>query len=195
MAMTSDDYHKAGLMLLPDGAAWDKSENSPLSNVMRAAATEFTRIDAQSDALMLEALPNQTLMLLKEWETFTGLPDCTIDDVTTIENRRGALAAKIKTVGTLSMKALEQLAAERGYKIRIVERYPHHCMRPCTYPLYSQSNWFTAFIYVDSVTTRPATTLDKVTTRLTVVDSGDLECLLERYKPAHINFIYLTEDN
>lgn len=195
MAMTKDDYHKAGLILLPDGPAWDKSEDSPLSNVIKAAATEFARIDAQSDALMQEALPSQVLLLIKEWEDFAGLPDCTVDDVATVENRREALAAKITMTGTLSLKSLERLAAERGYQIRIAERYPHHCMRPCTYPLYSQSNWFTAFIYIDTVKTRYATTLDNVTTRLKVPDSGDLECLIERYKPAHINFIYLTEDD
>lgn len=195
MAMTAEHYQQAGLALLPLGLAWSRSPDSQLGKLMLGLGDELARIDALGDRLLDEVFADNAFMLLPDWEGFAGLPDCPAADDLTIDNRRLALAAKLKMTGSLCTKFFEQLAAERGYSVKIREYYPHHCMRPCTYPLYPESNWWTAYVYVSAPFLHYMTVLDGVTTRLKVYDYGDLECLLDRYRPAHIHFIYVTEND
>lgn len=193
MAMTPTDYQNAGLALLPVGKAWNRSTDGMLAKLMLAFGDELARIDATGDRLLEETQPDHAFMLLGDFEEFAGLPDCPVSADSTIENRRLALATKLRMTGSLCTKFFEQLAAQRGYKITIKEYYPHHCMRDCNYPLYPQSNWWTAYVHVGAPFLHNMTVLDNVMTRLKVYDYGDLECLLERYKPAHITFIYISE--
>lgn len=194
MAMTPEQYQQAGLALLPIGRAWTRSPDSQLGKLMLGLGDELARIDGLGDRLLDESFAESAFMLLPDWEAFAGLPDCPTSNDTTIENRRLALAAKLKMTGSLCTAFFEQLAAERGYNIKIREYYPHHCLRTCRYPLYPESNWWTAYVYVGAPFLHDMTVLDGVTTRLKVYDYGDLECLLERYRPAHIHFVYISED-
>ncbi|VFS62685.1 Uncharacterized protein conserved in bacteria (DUF2313) [Leminorella grimontii] len=159
---------------------------------MLGLGDELARIDAVGDRLLNEMFADNAFMLLSDWEAFAeAYPIVRPDNDLTIDNRRLALAAKLKMTGTLCTKFFEQLAADRGYSIQIRDHYPHHCLRPCTYPLYPESNWWTAYVYVGAPFLHNMTVLDGVTTRLKVYDYGDLECLLDRYRPAHIHFVYI----
>lgn len=194
MAMTAEDYKQAGLALLPVGRAWSRSPDSQLAKLMHGIGDELARIDAVGDKLLAETLVDNAFMLLPDLEEFAGLPECSnVTDELTIEKRRRALAAKLKMTGSLCTKFFEKLAADSGYSITIREYYPHHCMRPCTYPLHPVSNWWTAYVYITAPLLSNMTCLDGVTTRLKVYDTGDLECLLERYRPAHIRFVYVSD--
>ncbi|ENL8589413.1 hypothetical protein AB6I34_000011 [Salmonella enterica] len=59
-----------------------------------------------------------------------------------------------------------------------------------------EGQYTTVVNVLNSVSYRNATVLDNVLTPLRVYDSGALECLLEKYKPAHqiYKFIYADED-
>lgn len=194
MAMTPEQYQQAGLALLPIGRAWTRSPDSQLGKLMLDLGDELARIDTTGDRLLGESFVDNAFMLLPDWEAFAGLPDCPAGDDLTIDNRRLALAAKLKMTGSLCTRFFEQLAAERGYNVRILDHYPHHCMRPCNYPLYPEENWWIAYVYIGAPFLHNMTVLDGVTTRLKVYDYGDLECLLDRYRPAHIHFVYISED-
>lgn len=194
MAMTAQDYQQAGLNLLPNGKAWDKNPDSTLAKLMLASGDELARVDNVNDALLNEMHPDRAFMLLDDWEDFAGLPDCSIDKDASIEARRTAVKAKLTMAGSLCIPFYEQLAATRGYSIKMVEHYPHHCLRDCTYPIYPEVNWFRVWVHVASIPTRPATTLDNCTQRLRIADAADLECLLERYAPPETEFIFIYED-
>lgn len=190
MAMTPEDYRDAGLQLLPRGYAWDKELGSENAKLHLGFGYEFSRIESTGELLLREVIPSDAMLLLKEWEEFAGLPDCSIDETATVEMRHQALSAKIKMTPSLCSKFLEKIATDRGYTIKIVDRYPHHCMRGVNYPLNPWHNWWIAYVQVFNYTSHYMTVLDNVNTHLKVSDYGDLQCLLERYKPAHINLIY-----
>lgn len=194
MAMMASDYQRSGLDLLPSGKAWPKTLDTNLAKVMLATGEEFARIDSINDGLLNEMYPDRAFILLDEWEDFAGLPDCSIDKESSIESRRKALKAKLTMSGSLCNGFYEQLAASRGYTITLVEHYPHHCLRDCTYPIYPEINWFRVFVYVASSFARYATVLDNCKQRLRIADAGDLECLLERYAPAETEFVFIYED-
>ncbi|MDF7670230.1 DUF2313 domain-containing protein [Orbaceae bacterium ESL0721] len=193
MAMTAQEYQSAGLQLLPSGKAWNKELGSELANLQLGFGYEFARIEQVGEQLLNEIIPTHTLYQLKEWEEFTGLPDCSVDQTASIVSRRAAICAKLRMTGSLSYRFLEQLAAERGYKIEIKAHHPHHCLRDIDYPLYPNHNWYMAYVYIKGYTSSYSTVLDNVLTPLKIGDYGDLQCLLERYKDAHINFIYIDE--
>ena len=190
MAMTPRDYQHAGQQLLPSGQAWDKELNSENSKLQLGFGYEFSRIESAGELLLKEVIPSDAMLLLKEWEEFAGLPDCTIDEIATVEMRHQSLSAKIKMTPSLCSKFLEKIAADRGYTIKIIDRYPHHCMRDINYQLFHWHNWWIAYVQVFNYASHYMTVLDNVKTYLKVNDYGDLQCLLERYKPAHINLIY-----
>lgn len=189
--MTPQDYQQAGLALLPTGQAWDKDLSSENAKLQLGFCYEFSRIESTGELLLKEVIPSGAMMLLKEWGEFAGLPDCTSDETATIAMRHQALDAKIKMSASLCSRFLEKIAANRGYAIKVIDRCPHHCTRNVNYPLHPWHNWWIAFVRVDGRTTHYMTVLDEVKTHLKLNDYGDLECLLERYKPAHINLIYL----
>ena len=191
--MTPDDFRRSGLQLLPNGRAWAKDPDSDLSCLMLATGEELARVDATNDTLLDEIFADRSFMLLDDWEDFAGLPDCSIDRESSIRSRRLATKSKLVMTGSLCNQFYEQLAADRGYQIKIVEYYPHHCLRDCNYPLYPAINWFRVFVSVAEISTQLSTVLDNCQQRLRIADAADLECLLARYAPAETEFIFIYE--
>ena len=190
MAMTPEDYQNASLQLLPSGYAWNKELDSENAKLQLGFGYEFSRIESSAELLLKEVIPNDSMLILEEWEAFAGLPDCTSDETATIEMRHQTLSTKLKMTPSLCSRFLEKIATDRGYTIKVIDRYPHHCMRNVNYPLHPWHNWWTAYIKVFNYASHYMTVLDNVKTNLKINDYGDLQCLLERYKPAHINLIY-----
>lgn len=190
MVMTPLDYQCAGLQLLPNGCAWDKGVGSENAKLQLGFGHEFSRVESTAESLLREVLPSESMWLLAEWEAFAGLPDCTTDEKATIDMRHHALSAKMRMSPSLCALFLEKIAADRGYKIKIVDKHPHHCMRSVNYPLNPWHNWWIAYVQIFGYVSHRMTVLDSIKTYLKVSDYGDLQCLLERYKPAHINLIY-----
>lgn len=193
MAMTPQHFQRSGLQLLPTGRAWTRNPESDLGRLMLATGEELARVDDVNDALLNEMFADRAFMLLDDWEEFVGLPDCSIDKDSSIDARRRAVKSKVVMTGSLCNQFYERLAAKRGYNIRLVEHYPHHCLRDCTYPLYPEISWFRVYVHVFDRNTQFATVLDNCQQRLRIADAGDLECLLERYTPAETEFIFIYE--
>lgn len=190
--MTVEQYQQTGLQLLPQGRIWNKAADGELSDIMGAMAQMLARIDSTAEIMTNEAIASNASFLLGEYETFAGLPDCTTDEQAAIQTRRTVLTKKLTISGSLSKQTLIKQAEERGYTIRVIERHPHHCMRHINYPLYPWYNWWLAFVSISHVQSRYATVIDDITTHLKIHDDySDLMCLLERYKPAHINLILI----
>ncbi|CAB5645803.1 YmfQ family protein [Providencia hangzhouensis] len=193
MALAPESYQRAGLQLLPNGHAWDKNPNSNLAKLMLASGAELSRVDFINGSLLEEIYADRAFILLDDWEDFTGLPDCNIDKESAIADRRKAVKSKLVILGSLCLSFFEQLAAERGYDIKLEERFPHHCLRTCHYPIYPEENWFRIYVHVDEQLTHLSTVIDNCQQRLRIVNAADLECLLERYTPAETEFIFIYE--
>ncbi|CDL81444.1 putative phage tail protein [Xenorhabdus cabanillasii] len=101
--------------------------------------------------------------------------------------------SRVDAINAALAALLEEIFADRGYRIRLEERYPHHCLRDCNYSIYPPINRFRVFVHIADRTTHFATVLDNCQQRLRIADAADLECLLERYAPAKTEFVFIYE--
>lgn len=187
-------YQQVFLQLLPSGKAWDKAPNTALSRLSSALADGPER-DAESiDNVLDERFPDRSSVLLADWEKWLGLPDCTSAGQT-VEERRRAAAEKYRMVGSLNRQFYIDLAARYGFDIEI-ESFSDGayatCMDNCLTRLRKTFGRFTSHIIIkNDVDYRNATVLDNCLTPLRVYSGGVLECLFDKYKPAHQVFIYI----
>lgn len=181
MEITISPYQEAFLALLPAGLAWNKRPGSTLGKLSLALSDSIEQADSDATQLLDERFPSSAVMLLPDWESWLGLPDCTSESGT-IRERQNAAANKMRMVGSLNRRFYEWLMAQYGYRVELTD---------------SPEGQYTTIVNVlDGVSYRNATVLDNVLTPLRVYNSGALECLLEKYKPAHqvYKFVYPDPD-
>ncbi len=153
--------------------------------------------DAWATALRVLAAitPDGDAQLLPDWERVYGLPDACLADVeSSVSSRIAAVIDKIRRGGGLSRQFFIDLAAALGYAITITEFSPHTVISPVTYPLYDIDSQYYWQVTMSSATPpRLRTVIDSVTTPFVVYQTGLLECLLQKLKPAHteLQFVYV----
>lgn len=181
MEITRSPYQGAFLALLPTGKAWNKQPSGTLGRLSWALSDSVEQADSAATQLLKERFPSTAVMLLEDWESFLGLPDCTSESGT-MRERQSVAANKMRMVGSLNRRFYEWLVAQYGYRVRLTDS--------------DEGQYTTVVNVLNSVSYRNATVLDNVLTPLRVYDSGALECLLEKYRPAHqiYKFIYADED-
>jgi uncharacterized protein YmfQ (DUF2313 family) len=119
---TSADYQSALLAHFPRGRVWQTGPDNPQTNLAKALAKSFQRVDASALSLLAGGFPATALELLPEWEESLGLPDnCTIGETYTIERRRQAVVSRLVGKGSLSKQFYINLAKTLGYDITIDE--------------------------------------------------------------------------
>lgn len=119
---TSDDYQSALLAYFPRGRVWQPGPDTQQTNLAKALAKSFQRVDASAISLLAGSFPATALELLPEWEESLGLPDnCTIGETYTIERRRQAVVSRLGGKGSLSKQFYIHLAKILGYDITIEE--------------------------------------------------------------------------
>lgn len=136
--------------------------------------------------------PDGDTELLPDWERVYGLPDACLADIdSSVTSRVAAVIDKIRRGGGLSRQFFIDLAAALGYTISITEFSPHTVVSPVTYPLYdTDSQYYWQVNLATDTPPRPITVLDSVTTPLVVYQTGLLECLLQKLKPAHTELLF-----
>jgi uncharacterized protein YmfQ (DUF2313 family) len=180
--------------LMPRGAAWNTTVDSHQAQLLRALAKALANTDALCDTIRLEMLPSQTHLLLEDYETYLGLPDCTSQGQTFIE-RRNAVVTKDHIRGGLATWQIEALATDLGFTIRVEEIWPHHCLRTCSYPLYAARYRHVLKVTVTEMPNVRFTCEDSVLVPLLSNDALVLECMLKRYKLGgkYYEYIYQGE--
>lgn len=193
MAITKEQYLEAAINLLPIGFAWNKNNDSDLAKILMTYSTGLAEVNKYAHQLIRERMPGNAVSLLKDWESYFGLPECGRSINKSFSARQQQVKDKENEVGSNCHVFLEDIANKAGYEIRVINHYPHHCLRGCTYPLYEQANHWRIFIYVQQPTLlRQATCLDDVLTELTVIERyKELECLLKRYEYAHLEMVFI----
>ena len=190
--------------LLPPGAAWPRDEDAVLTRTLAAFADEFARVDARALALLEEADPLSALELLEDWERAVGLPDDCAPGGGAIRERQLAIARKLASLGGQSRATFVDLAALLGLEVEIDEFAPFAAGRPAGTPVYNLA-WRFAF----AVRTLPPSLSSLATSVFTVENfaagrsqagdplrafgSADLECLINRAKPAHTEALFVYE--
>lgn len=123
---SGDDYAEALTKLLPTGQAWPRDSKSVIMRVVRGLAQVFGFVDGRAaDLLERESDPRTTLEMLEDWERNWGLPDpCFTGIPQTIADRRRVLVFKMTLLGAQSRAFFIQVCAWLGYTAHIREWAP-----------------------------------------------------------------------
>lgn len=171
MTRTVNDYHRLLQQLLPPGRLWESlcQPGTQFNQLLLALAEEFANIDGRAQNLLDEISPLTATELLSEWEVFTSLPECGISGQTD-NQRRNAIKTKLELVGDNRLDYFIEVAASLGYIITItpLSAYAYQVNAPAT-------------------TVSESTCLSPCTEPLRVWGDQQLECVLRKINPAHLN--------
>ncbi len=160
-------------------------------NIAAELAAEGAALDAaeaSGDALMDEADPRTTAALLADWERVAGLPDgCVLASgiAQSSAQRRAALVARITMRGGQSPAYFVALALALGYIVTITEGHPHTTQHDTQDPVTDEEFRFIWYVNSPLNTLTNKTTQDDTQIATAVWGNTLLECVINRFKPAH----------
>ena len=207
---TGDDYIDALAALLPVGPAWPREVDSTLMDLIGGLSQIWGYADSRAaDLLETESDPRETVELLPDWERAWGLPDPCVKAPQGIEARRAALIIKMTMLGGQSREFFIAVAEALGYTITITEYLPYICGISFVgdsrgeFNPDSPNDWmwqlgppeirFYWTVHVTGLrltyfhTGSSETGVDRL---LTIGTAEDLECILNRWKPAHTEIVF-----
>jgi uncharacterized protein YmfQ (DUF2313 family) len=212
---SGDDYVDALAALLPTGPAWPREYDSTLMALLGGLCQIWGFVDSRAaDLLETESDPRTTVELLPDWERAWGLPDPCVKAPQGIDARRLALLVKMTMLGGQSREFFEAVAEALGYSITITEYLPYMCgvsfcgdsRGPVNNPdSPSEYLWqlgppeirFYWTVHVTGLRTTYFHTgsgecgVDRL---LAIGTAEDLECILDRWKPAHTEIVFDYSD-
>jgi uncharacterized protein YmfQ (DUF2313 family) len=201
------EYLRAFLNLLPLGIAWPRKRDSVLVKTSRGLTNIWGFVDSRAaDLLERESDPRITIELLPDWEESWGLPDPCFPSATSIAERQKMLVLYMTWLGGQSRKYFTDLMAWLGYTIEIKEFAPFMAgvsRVGDTRNMYDQTGLFRWYIgppeqrfywsvHVGQVALtwfRAASGQAGVDPHLKFGVPEELECLLNRWKPAHTELV------
>ena len=197
MLFSVADYVRQLLALLPKGPAWELTLENPVTskfseafgNMLAAWADEFARIQLAAVGLLAEADPRTTDQLLSDYERVFGLPsDCTKTLTLTKPQRRAALVAQMTATGGQSKAYFIELASTAGFEITITEFTAFTVNSKVSDTLIDDSM---SYVFVVNAPDAELTynnvfrVNSQVSDALSSSGNQSLECLINRFKPAH----------
>lgn len=124
MGVTADDYGRLLAQLLPPGAAWSQDPDSILQSLLRAFGEALARAHRRADDLYREADGGEAYETLERWEAALGLPDsCSLHGSQTLQERTGAVIARLFGMGGQSRAYFLGLAEALGYPDATITEY------------------------------------------------------------------------
>lgn len=198
MGLTAAAYRSQLQALLPHGDAWPRAANASLTKLLDAFAEELARIDSRALNAVDESDGRMALELLADWERVCGLPDsCSASVATTLQERRGAVVAKLTAQGGASRAYFIALAASMGYTIEIDEFRPFVTgLSRCGEILgggHSVRHQWRVRIPVARYTAFRTGSSQCGDLLGKLARATDLECKFKRLKPAHTHLIVSYE--
>lgn len=209
---TADDFAHAMMAKLPLGWVWPRAVTGTLYKTVRGLAGVIGRwAERVGQFLLFEAFPPSADALLPDWERVLGLPEpCLPVTGDTIAERRLKVREKLqRRPGRQDRAYFHELASRLGYVITITEYIPAQCAITQCGMTVTDAGLSTiegagvgtpAIRFVWSVTvTGPRLTWFAVGAfggqtaldpHLRIARADDLECILNRFKPAHTVLIF-----
>jgi len=211
------DYAKAFLDLLPYGQAWPRDVTSTLVLTVNGLAEYYGTCDARAaDLLEQESDPRKTIELLSDWERNWGLPDPCFKQTPTIGERQRMLVFKMTMMGGQSRDFFITDVAKNilGYDVTISEYAPfmagvsnagdtrsppadqvnllHGDFRWYIGPQEMRFYWTVHVGQMKLVWFRCGGGGGQagVDHHLEIGKADDLECLFNRWKPAHTQIVF-----
>lgn len=196
--------------LFPRGRAWPEAKGPNWTQLLASLAEECARVDCRADDLIRESDPRTCFETLPDWEEMLGLPDACLGSPETINERRALVIALLLLDGGQTPEYFEYLGALFERDIRVEEAFParagwavagarcHASTRAAAVSstagcrLVEAAAPFYWTIHSDAVEAQIARA-GAAQAGDRVRDWGDrrLECLIERFRPAHTQAIHI----
>jgi uncharacterized protein YmfQ (DUF2313 family) len=200
------DYAEALYALLPQGQAWPKQPGTTLHDAIVGFAAYWGFVDSRAaDLLERETDPRYAMEMFPDWERAWGLPDpCFFHDSGDMGSRRAILMLKMTLLGGQSREFFYWVANQLGYSISIREYspfmvgvsqvgdvrddagYPRWTIGPPEMRFY----WSVNVAGVSLVWFRVNAGQTGIDPHLRIGIPEDLECLLNKWKPAHTEIVF-----
>lgn len=178
-------------LLLPPASI---DPNGPSISVeLTAEGNALDLAQGYADQLLQENDPRTAAASLADWERVYGLPEscvCQAGITQSISERRAALVAKVPMVGGQSKPFFIALSASLGYSITITEWKPYTSEMDTEYGVTDEPWRFVWQVNAALNTVRDFTTDDDTEMPLAVWGNTLMECVINRYKPAHTYVIF-----
>lgn len=205
---SGDDYAQALLSLLPQGQAWPKNPGTTLQKACTGLALYWGYVDSRAaDLLEIESDPRFATLeqLFPDWERNWGLPDpCFFHDHGDLQSRRAILMLKMTLIGGQSREFFYWVAQQLGYSIKIREYapfmvgvsqvgdvkddagFPRWTIGPQEMRFY----WTVDVARIRLIWFRVGAGQSGIDPHLRMGTPEDLECLLNKWKPAHTEIVF-----
>lgn len=195
MAFNATSYLRLLQALLPKGWAWNRDNDSVLTEVLQAQADELARVDQRSENLLAERDTRLTSELLVEHETDLGLPDTCSDENETIQERRRIAHAKLITLGQQNPAYFIELATAFGWTVTVTEYTPFWCgLGDSGDPCGDQETIFYWKVTIDyggiDIVYFLSGNSESGDSLAVIPGTESLMCMLSKYKPGHTTLIF-----
>lgn len=181
---------------LPRGRAFGaKTIPGTVTNgLLQGLAQELLRSTDALQEFRDHILPDQTVLLLEEWESAVGIPDdCFRNTDGTDDERRRNVLAKLASLGVQTAADMEALAAIFGISA-VIQSGAFHGTFPMTFPIliFFETEVIARHTIVVGLTEPPAFGFPY--TFPLPFGSEEffiVQCLLQKVKPAHCDLIFV----
>lgn len=186
---TSEEYLSQLVALLPEGPAWDMERVPELAVVLSGVAQELARIDARIAALNSEMDPMLVTELVPDWEAVMDLPDSCLGSSPAFADRQLGVQQRLIAVGSQRASYFIAIAKVQGYPNATVTEHRAPRFGQARFGKNHFGTWNAQFMWTLNTGGR-----QRVGRRFGVSYWGErfgvnpgsaLECLVNRYAPAH----------
>jgi uncharacterized protein YmfQ (DUF2313 family) len=201
----ASDYAQAIESELPQGAAWSRDPDGGLMRWVDGCAQVWGDVSTRADTLiMVESDPTRAVEMLDDWERNYGLPDPCLMTILSLGERRNALVQKVTIQGGVSRQFFIDYARSLGYQISISEYVPFQFglsqFGGSHGAFQGPQSRFVWTVQVDSPRIARFSFGGSSFGRdsfLEITRAEDLECVINRWKPAHtvVLYSYVTRDS
>lgn len=181
---------------LPTGRAWGAKlrEGTVARSLLAGLGRELLRSTDLVQEFRDNVLPDQTVLLLSEWERAVGIPDDCFDGQGTASKRRRDVLVKLASLGVQTADDFKALAQLFGLGVIITGGSVHGTF-PYAFPMiFFPSEKAARHTIVVNVTENPVGNVFPYTFPLTFGDELTtlVECLFRKLKPAHCDLLFLN---
>lgn len=145
---TADDFLAAFQSLLPRGRVWPRDPDATQTQAILGLMPLYVRQSARSANLLVDAFPATVYELLPEWEATLALPDPTIGQPPTAQQRAALVLSRFIGTGGQSIAYLEAFTKTLGFPTVIANATPFRCGQQRMGDQLGGPEWAFAF-YVD----------------------------------------------
>lgn len=197
--VSPEEYARVLRQLLPPGPAMQFEDAVVIEKLLLGLADTYAQFHDRTCDLLGEMVPATTNEMLGDWERVAGLPDDCAPAENTIEARRAALVAKIGQIGGQSPGFFVGLAASFGFTIEVETYQPFRVGFSAAGDALTNDNNQVPDYGWQFVWKVKATTSNVFAFRAGIGRAGEplrawgnsqLECVLNKWKPAHTMIIF-----